>query len=638
MAKSAGKKASNIVVWVILGLLVVALAGFGATNFGGSVRAVGQVGETEIEANDYARALQTELSVLQRQSGQVFPLAQARAFGIDRQVLQRLVADAALDNEAAEIGLSVGDEEVGRRVRDIPGLQGIDGNFDRDTYAQRLRQNGSSVKEFEETIRADAARTLLQTAVLGGAVTPPAFTDTLFNYARERRDFTWLRLGAEDLNGALDAPTEDQLTAYYEANPEDFTSPETKRLTYVRLSPDMLLDTIAVDEARLREIYDERIEEYVRPERRLVDRLVYPDQAAADAAKARLDAGELDFDALIAERDLEPGDVDIGDPSEAELGDAGAEVFALAEPGVVGPLETDLGPALFRVNAILSAQETTFEDVLEDLQDEYARDTARRDIAAEIEPIDDLLAGGATLEELAAETGMELATYDWVADSTEGIAAFVAFREAAAAVQLGDFPELTEAADGSLFALRLDALDEPALIPFEDVQGGVLAGWQIEETERRLLEQGEALAAGSADVTPAEDSIEFNRVGPDGSEAMAGEDPLGDGALAETGVLRDGFIEDAAPTLIARVFEMTEPGEHAVLPAGGGDVVVVRLDAINPADASDPDAVTLKEQFSAQTAETIAIDMLRGFTRAVEDAAGISINQTAINAVHAQFP
>ncbi len=125
MAKSAGKKASNFIVWIILLLLVVGLAGFGATNFGGSTQSVGSVGDTEIGVNDYARALQNELNALQSQTGQVFPLAQAQAFGIDRRVLQRLVADAALDNETASIGLSVGDEEVGQRIREIPDFRAL---------------------------------------------------------------------------------------------------------------------------------------------------------------------------------------------------------------------------------------------------------------------------------------------------------------------------------------------------------------------------------------------------------------------------------------------------------------------------------------------------------------------------------
>ena len=636
MAKSAGKKASNFIVWIILLLLVVGLAGFGATNFGGSTQSVGSVGDTEIGVNDYARALQNELNALQSQTGQVFPLAQAQAFGIDRRVLQRLVADAALDNENCKHwACPWATKKLGNAFAKSPDFRALTDRLIAPRTKRGLRQNGSSIGEFEDIIRAESARTILQGAVLSGAETPAAFTDTLFAYARERRDFTWAQLGAGDLNDPVPEPSDADLQAYYEANPDNYTVPETKKLTYVWLSPDMLVDTITPDEDALRAMYDERIEEYVRPERRLVERLIYPDQAAADAARARLDAGEVDFEYLVAERELELDDVDFGDPSLDELGGAGEAVFALTEPGVAGPVETDLGPALFRVNAILTAQETTFQDVRQDLLDEFAIDTARRQIEDEIDPIDDLLAGGATLEELAEEAQMELSTLDWTPDASDGIAAFAEFREAAAAVQDGDFPEVIQSADGSLFALRLDELVAPALRPLDEVQAQVIQDWDQAETEKRLLDQ----IANLTDEAPADDLPTINRVGSDGAEELAeGAGPFGASANTEIDVLRDGFIEGGGTSLVETVFEMKAVGDVTGIAGADGTVIVVRLDAINEPAAEDEESAALKDGFAQQTAESIALDMLTAFTNSVQNQAGITINQPAISAVHAQFP
>ena len=66
----------------------------------------------------------------------------------------------------------------------------------------------------------------------------------------------------------------------------------------------MLIDTVEVDEDALQAAYEQRKAEYVIPERRLVERLVYPTRPKAAAAKARLDAGEATFDELVAERGL----------------------------------------------------------------------------------------------------------------------------------------------------------------------------------------------------------------------------------------------------------------------------------------------------------------------------------------------
>ncbi|MGP1356757.1 SurA N-terminal domain-containing protein, partial [Roseicyclus sp.] len=115
MARTAGKKLSNIFVWIILGLLFVALAGFGIGSFGGGASRVGRVGDVEITAQDYARALQNEIRARIAQTQTPVNLAQLRAQGVDEAVLRSLVARAALAHEAQRMGLSLGDEEVARQ-------------------------------------------------------------------------------------------------------------------------------------------------------------------------------------------------------------------------------------------------------------------------------------------------------------------------------------------------------------------------------------------------------------------------------------------------------------------------------------------------------------------------------------------
>jgi peptidyl-prolyl cis-trans isomerase D len=87
---------------------------------------------------------------------------QALALGIDRNVRAQLVTLAALDNETGRLGLSVGDETVGQEVLAVPAFRGLDGSFDREAYGSHLQQAGLSEREFEEQVRYDTARTLLQ--------------------------------------------------------------------------------------------------------------------------------------------------------------------------------------------------------------------------------------------------------------------------------------------------------------------------------------------------------------------------------------------------------------------------------------------------------------------------------------------
>lgn len=616
MAKTGKGKASRVAVWIILGLLIVGLAGFGATNFGGSVRSIGRVGDTPIDIARYGRAINDELRALSAQTGQPVSFSQAQQFGLDRAVLRNVVDQVSLENEAARIGVSVGDARVGTYLRDIPAFQGLDGGFDRQGYAFALEQAGMSAAEFESQLRAEIARSLVAGAVAAGTPAPPVYVDTLVTYIAERRDVTWATLTPEALDAPLPDPTEAQLRDQYEATPEAYTTPEIREITYAWITPDRMVDRIDIGEDALRELYDERIDTYVLPERRLVERLVYPDAEAARAARARLDAGEASFEDLVADRGLDLADIDLGDVARDDLSDAAAEaVFALEEPGVTGPVETPLGPALFRMNGILAAQETPFEEARDELRRELGLDRARRAIAAEIEAIDDLLAAGATLEEVAEETALELGTIEWSETAEGGIAGYEAFRTAAATAEQGDFPEVLELEDGGIFALRVDAVRPPELQPLDAVRDAVASDWRQEALRAALAQRAETLAGRLAAGESFED--------------------LGLDASAQDGVTRESFVQGVPSGFLQRLFAL-DTGETGVV-TGPASAVILRLDGIAPPDPADTALAERRAAIRTRAAQSLGQDILSAYTQAVQQAAGIELDQSAINAVHAQL-
>lgn len=606
------RKGSTVLVWVLMALLIAGLGGFGVTNFGGGTARIATVGDRPIEVTEYARALQQELQAFSAQLGQPVTMEMAQTLGLDSQVRRRLITAAALDNEAARIGLSVGDARVAQEIMANDAFMGVTGAFDRETYRFTLERNNLTEPAFETRVREDLSRSLLQGAVAGGFMAPAPMVSALQAWIGETRGFTLLRLTEADLPTPLPDPTEADLRAFYDANPALFTAPEARRITYAALLPEMLSQTIQLDEAALRAAYDERIAEFVQPERRLVERLVFPTDAEAAAAKARLDAGET-FEALVEERGLTLADIDLGEQSREDLGAAGDAVFALTEPGVVGPLPSDLGPALYRMNGILVAQTTAFEDAREALAAEQMADAARRAIADRIEDLDDLLAGGATLEDLAREAGLELGTLDYAPGVDAPIAGYEAFRTAAAAVQEGDFPELIELEDGGLVALRLDDIIPPALKPFDSVAEDVATGWRADALAR-------ALSARAIEV----------------KAAVEGGASPGSFGIAEVtlSMARNGFVEGAPDTLLPAIFEMT-PGERRVI-EGPDFVGLVQLDSIQPAPADTPDALATKAELASQLQQALAQDAFEMFSAALIAEAGITINDAAIAAVHAQ--
>ncbi|MBT5295073.1 MAG: hypothetical protein HOL32_05745, partial [Octadecabacter sp.] len=425
-------KTKNFFVWIILGLLFMGLLGFGAGGLSGTIRSVGTVGEKTLSTQAYYQELQTLIRIRSAQEGRQLSFPEADALGLPIRALQAAVAERALDNEASVLGLSVGDAVISQQVLATPAFRGIDGTFDRETYRQALSTSGLSVRDYETSLREGASRALVQGAVFTGIPDPVTYGAAVAQFTREGRTFTWAPLTANDVEIVLPEPSTDNLQAHYDANPDAYTSLETRKVRYVWLTPDMIQDDMPVDENELREEYDARIEEYVQAERRLIERLVFSDDAAAQAALDAITADETSFPELVLDRGLTLDDVDGGDVTQAQMGDAGEAIFALEIGGVAGPFASDLGPALYRVNAVLAARNVTFEEAEEELRANQASQRAIRLIEDQIDPITNLLAGGAQLSDVAEQTDMVLGELDWTQDVSNGIAAYAAFRDVVA--------------------------------------------------------------------------------------------------------------------------------------------------------------------------------------------------------------
>lgn len=612
MAKSSSL--SKTAVWILLGLLILGLAGFGATNLGGNLRSIGTVGDLPVSAQSYALAMQRELRAIQAQTGQPVNFAQAREAGLDQQVLQRLITTRALDHETAELGISVGDANVRDQVLSIPNFQGLDGSFDREAYRFALQNQGLSEADFETQLREESARNLVQTAVVNGLTMPPALAEALVAFSAERRSFTWSALDAALLASVPDAPTDFEVRAFYEENIASFTLPVTKRITYAWLTPEMLVDSVEVNEDAFVQAYEDRIDEFVQPERRLVERLVYLDAEQANTAAAALEVGGTSFERLVEERGLSLQDVDLGDVSRLELDAAGEAVFTAEVGDVIGPLPSALGPALFRVNAILPAQSTSLDAARPFLREAIALDRARRVIDAQADTLDDLLAGGATLENLVAESDMQLGQIDWNDFSSSDIAAYEDFRSAAAEVTLEDFPAISGLDDGGLFAMRLEEILPQRPEPFEDAFDAAKAALEDVRLEAALEAYAESQLATLIE------GASFEQIGLT--------------ALTETDVTRDGFVPGTPPGFLPALFDM-EPGAVQVI-AEAGIVALVRLDAVAPpADTDQTEA--LRRNLQTALDQALAQDVFNVFTQDVGVRANPQIDQRAVDAVNVNF-
>jgi peptidyl-prolyl cis-trans isomerase D len=246
-------------------------------------------------------------------------------------------------------------------------------------------------------------------------------------------------------------------------------------------------------------------------------------------------------------------------------------------------------------------------------------DAARRAIAGKIEAVDDQLASGATLEDLAKDSGMTLGKIDFNTTSSEGMAAYPTFRKAAQDAVQGDFPAVIQTDDGGIFALRLEEIVPPTPIPFADTRDAVDSNWRAQAAQ-------DALSTLAAEIKAKVD---------------AGASLAGFGVTEVIpNLTRSSTIEGVPATALTALFKLEE-GQSQVIEGNTaeetGYVGLVQLQAITPGEAEGEDASALKGAIAAQVEQALSQDAFTLYSNALTQDAGITLNNTAINAVHSQF-
>ena len=614
---SQSKSISKYFVWILLGLLIIGLGGFGASGLSGTMRSVGSVGDRDISIDEYARALRQELAQTGQQFGQTLTFEQAQLFGLPQQTLSRLVLQKAIEVEADRLGLSVGDEAVLEQLVKVSAFRGSDGQFSREAYTFALENNRLSEAEFEDGIRQETTRNIVQAAVVTGNVMPSIFTEKMIDFLLETRSFTHVQLNEADLATPLQEATEAQLQAYYDENIERFTVPESKQLTIASLDLTQLSEKVTVSDEAVAAFYEKQNALYNQPERRIVERLVFSDAQSADAAAAALKNGTSDFDALLEQRGLTAADVSLGAIDQSFFGQGtGAAVFNADLNTAVGPFSDDLGAAIFRVTEVLPAQSAPLEDVADQLRQELALELAAKEVDGVSAQAEDLLAAGATLEDLALETDLVLSTLSYHAGVAEGLAADQAFRQAAFEVKSEDFPEIIRLDNGGLAALRLDETQAPRPQPLAEIREDAMKAWRVEALRKALLAQADDLKSQLEAKT-----MRIEEIG---------------GILhQETGLNRQERPATTTANVIERAFELAPDAVDVFDDAG--QITLILVTEIMAADRQSELAKDIMQEITAQLSDGLSQDLFEAYVGQIQARADVSLNQAALNAVHANF-
>lgn len=629
MLNALRKSASTWVAKVLIGLLVLSFAVWGVNDFIGGINrtTIATVGETAVSAERFDRALSIEISRLQRQIQQPVSLSQAVAFGIPNQVISQLVTEAALDDVSSNLNLGVSDEKLRDDITDNPAFAGPDGRFDRAFLQQILQSNNMTENQFIADQRAFSERRQIAEGVSGGANVPETLLKAIHAFRNESRDIRAIALDSGDLQ-QIPAPTEKDLQTYFEENKARYRAPEYRAVSLIRLTLDDVMDADAVSDDDARRIYEERQDRFSEPEKRRVEQLVFADKDEADAAKAKLEAG-TDWETLLEERGIAPGDIDLGlvareDIIDQSIADA---VFSLPENSVSDVIEGRFGPVLARVTDIQLASTRPFGDVAGDIKQEIARDEALDQIFTLRDAVEDSLASGASLAEVAAANGLTLRKVAAVSETgldqnDEIISDLPLSEELISGVYASDIgienPPLE--GDNEFVWYEVTNVTPERERTLDEVSARVKQDWIRDETAKAL----DALASGLAGNLNSDDSFS--------ALAEARDKPI----IPFEDITRLEGKEGLAAANIATIFETKPDGFGFLTPADPGQRLIFQVTNVTvPAYFSE-------EQTSRQIAQAVAPaienELLTQYVAELQTNLGVSLNQALLNQMLAGNP
>ena len=603
---------------VLFGLLIVSFVIWGVGDmFRGFVPdKVAEVGGQSITTQQYQNSMQTVMFRIQSRMHRNLTTAQARELGIDRQVLANLVADAALDVRANALGLSISEAAIVAAVRSDPSLQDASGQFSPERFDQALRNSGLSERGFFVAQAKAYLRRQIETPLVDGLAAPKPLVDLLARVEAQTRAIDYVAL-PPSAAGDIPAPADDALKAYFNDRKAQYRAPEYRGLEILLVDPNTLANPADVSDEDAKADYDKvRDARFATPEKRKLQQIVFPDQASADDAEAKIKAG-TSFDDIVKERNLKPSDVDLGESAKAAMFDQtiADAAFALPEGGVSEVVKGQFGPAILHVVSVTPGSVKTFDEVKDTLKKEIAADRVAGQVQTIHDKIEDARVSGKTLAEAAKTVGLEARPIDAVDAAGQD--------EKGVAVDLPDKAELLAAA----YASDVGVDDAPlqtnnrGWLWFDVMKVDPARDRTFDEVKDQVETQWRAEAAAKALSAKADDMVKQ-------LEGGATLESLAQGAGLEAKSAADLRRGGAglAPSVVNAVFTVPAGGAGSAAAPDGRVVFKVTADATPPTKFDDPAVKAI----AAQLTEGLQTSVVAQFVNALEREVGVRIHDNVL--------
>ncbi|HOV95491.1 MAG TPA: SurA N-terminal domain-containing protein [Thermomonas sp.] len=448
MLQKLREKTSGWIATAILGLLIVPFAFFGMESYMSQrvdtyVARIAQPPSwwasapqvwpitylwkiDDIDAEAYKDRLETARMRMRAQQGENYDAKAFESVDNKRKILDTLIDDRLMQLAVKRDNIVISDAQVADAIGKIPDFQ-VDGAFNKDRYQMLLSTQNPPMtpRSFEAKVREGLMDELIPARIAKSAFVTDSELDRLMRLLGERRDVSYVTLPAPAADTA--EVTAAQIDAWYKGHQAQFRAPETVRLEYVEVDGSKLPAPV-VDEAALRKKYQEQLAKAATGDKREVSHILVA--VAADASDAVKKAAEAKAKQL-AEMARAPG-ADFATLAKTNSDDTGSKdkggdlgwlskggmpgtfddaAFAMQAGEVRGPIKSDFGWHVIKVNQIQQGTQRSFEDMRAELEKEVqqgGREQAFNDLTGKL--VDAVYKNPTSLEPAAKAMGLVVQT------------------------------------------------------------------------------------------------------------------------------------------------------------------------------------------------------------------------------------
>ncbi len=621
MRKASSNWIGKTIMTIVMGVLIVSFGVWGIADIfkGFGQSSLAKVGSTEISIEQFRQTFTDRLQQIGRQFGRPLTMDQARAFGLDRQVLQQVVSEAALDEDARRMGLAQSDAEVMRAIYNDPNFKGPNGQFDANRFTQITRQIGYTEQRYIAEQRKVGLRRQIAGTITAGLDPSKTQIEALVRFQNEQRSIDYVKLDAAQA-GTIAEPSPEQLAAYYEERKTQFRAPEFRKVGFVVMTPDELAKWTVISDEDAKKAFEANQLKLATAERRQLSQIVFPSLDDAKAAREKIAAG-TSFEDIAKERGSSPADIDLGKISKAEVIDPAVAdaAFALPSGEVSQPVQGRFGVVLVKAGEIVAGTTPSYESVAATIKRDLARERAIAQVNDLHNKMEDERGGGSNVVEAAKKLGLTPITLEAVDRSGRGpdgqpVAGIPQGVNVVPQAFAGDVGVDSEAIsyNGGYVYFDVIGITPSRERTLDEVKDQVATRWRDQQITDRLrtkatdmvqqLSQGTTLASlAAADNLKVETAAKFKR---------------------------EGSVPGLPSTAVEAAFRGAKDTAGQTQGSTGSEWIVYRLTDISmpPIDMASDEIKKLTETLERSLNE----EQIAQYIATVEKQIGTSINQAAV--------